>query len=136
MLCFLTNFLNKHNNYKPQECKIRFLYCSYQIIDKTYQNRYSSICYFFEYSTIQYFLQLTRTIHKTARFELFKYFNIELTDIGYHAPGRDMREFSGILLPETPSGFPEGHKLVSFMVDPQFLLEQSYVLRTDKLIKH
>jgi DGQHR domain-containing protein len=115
----------------PEDYKIVFLYCSKTTIEKTYKQRYNDIIHFLGYAELQYFLHLSRTIKKSARFELLKYFGVELSDIGYQSNRKDARKYKGILLPESPSGFPAGYKIVSFLVDPEFLLEQAYVLRTD-----
>jgi DGQHR domain-containing protein len=56
---------------------------------------------------------------------------LKLKDIGLQKSGDDKRTYSGFLLPESPSGFPKGYKVVSFLIEPSRLLEQSYVLRKD-----
>jgi DGQHR domain-containing protein len=63
------------------------------------------------------------------RYELFKFLRLSLDMIGPEKSGKDSTEYPGMLLPETPSGFKTGYKLVSFFVDPEALLERCYVLR-------
>ena len=56
---------------------------------------------------------------------------MQLKDIGIQKSGDKKFEYEGFLLPESPSGFPKGYKVVSFLIEPSRLLEQSYVLRKD-----
>jgi DGQHR domain-containing protein len=76
-------------------------------------------------------INLSKTISRSTRFELFKFLGLNLKDIGLQKSGDDKRTYNGFLLPESPSGFPKGYKVVSFLIEPIRLLEQSYVLRKD-----
>lgn len=83
---------------------------------------------------IQYFRSLTNTIEKSARHELFKFLGISPSEVG--EKGKIDKRVAedphpGSLLPEVPSGFPEGYKVVSFYVTPNALLSRAYVLRRD-----
>jgi len=64
------------------------------------------------------------------RFELFKFFGLTAEDIGL-GTGQPSRSYEGFILPESPSGFPSGYKVVTFYVDPDTLMSLSYVLRKD-----
>jgi DGQHR domain-containing protein len=117
--------------YEDRDYHLLFLYSSLNKIDKKYQERYKNDILFFNYSELQYFLRLAGTINKSIRFELFKYLGLSLKDIGIKKSGEDYSSYDGFLLPESPSGFPDGYKIVSFLIEPERLLEQCYVLRKD-----
>jgi DGQHR domain-containing protein len=118
------------SKYSDVDYKIIYLYCSRNRVDQTYKERHPKIT-FLDYPYLQYFLNLSKTISKTTRFELFKFLGLNLKDIGLQKSGDDKCTYSGFLLPESPSGFPKGYKVVSFLIEPSRLLEQSYVLRKD-----
>lgn len=124
-------YLQRYHKYSITEFKIVFVYSSLYDIDIKYVNRNKDICTYLNYASLQYFLSLSRTIHRSARFELLKFLGFNLQDIGVQTSGSPLFEYKGLLLPEVPSGFPVGHKIVSFLVDPKMLLEASYVLRAD-----
>jgi DGQHR domain-containing protein len=124
-------YLKEHKEYAVDEYVVRFVYCSRYGVDEKYRTRYQSDCQVLSYSHIQYFLSLSRTIRRSARFELFKFLGIELAEIGPARSSSEASSYQALLLSEVPSGFPPGHKLVSFLVDPATLLERAYVLRTD-----
>lgn len=117
--------------FEAEEYQLRFVYASYNEIDETYQARYAHICKAMSRATLQYFLSLTKTIKRSARFELLKFLDVPLQQLGSRQAFTESNTFPALHLPEVPSGFPRGHKLVSFLVDPATLLERAYVLRAD-----
>lgn len=121
----------QHAGYEGPEFKIKFVYFSLKDADVSYRTRYRDVCQFADNSVLQYFVSLTRSIQRSARFELFKFLGLELRDIGHASSGFPSDEYDAHLIPEGPSGFPHGHKLVSFLASPDVLLERAYVLRTD-----
>ena len=125
------SYFKANPEYEWNDYRFVFVYCSRFGIDRDHRDRYVDDCLFLEYPYLQYFLKLAKTIHGSARFELFKFLGVELADIGVANSARNSTSYEGLLLPESPSGFPTGHKLVSFLVDPQMLLEQAFVLRAD-----
>lgn len=124
-------YMQRHKKYQWQEFKIKHVYASLYDIDKKYEDRYRDIFAFLDYSYLRYFLTLSRTIHKTARFELLKFLDFKLKDIGSHKSADEFNRYEGLLLPNTSSSFPSGYTIVSFLVDPEMLLKHSYVLRAD-----
>lgn len=107
-----------------------FVYCSLKAYDRKYEERHLNVV-FLRYASLQYFLTLSKTIGGSIRFELFKFLRLRLGEIGIQKQGQDKREYDALILPESPSGFPAGHKIVSFLIEPETLLEQAYVLRKD-----
>lgn len=124
-------YIKEHSNYDPREYQVRFVYCSRHSITEDYRGRYATSCLILTYASLQYFLSLSKIIHRSLRFELFKFLGLELEQIGLPSGRAEASSYRALLLPEIPSGFPEGHKLVSFLVDPATLLERSSVLRSD-----
>lgn len=114
-----------------EEYVVRFVYASRNAVDESYQARYAKSCIILTHSSLQYFVSLVKTIKRSARYELFKFLNVALNQLGSSQSRTESSTFSALQLPEVPSGFPSGHKLVSFLVDPATLLERAYVLRAD-----
>jgi len=107
-----------------------FLYATLTEINLLHQKRYPLLI-FMDQKIMSYFLSLSKTIKKSARFEMFKFFGISLDKIGSQKSSSLDAGYTGLILPETPSGFPKGYLLISFLIDPATLLKQSYVLRKD-----
>lgn len=124
-------YRSKRSEFGASEYRLVFLYCSSTRVSEQLRTRHASTCFFLDTPTIRYFLSLTKTIHKTARFEIFKFLGLEASQIGHASSSSLTVGHDALLLPEVPSGFPAGHKLVSFLASPAVLLEQSYVLRAD-----
>ncbi|MBN1585309.1 DGQHR domain-containing protein [Candidatus Uhrbacteria bacterium] len=118
------------NKFSANDIKLLFLYVSSRFINDTYKERYSNIK-FVDLKSLSYFLSTTKTIKKSARFEMFKFFGLEFDEIGSPKSSSLKKAYGGLVLPETPSGFPADYKLVSFLIDPETLLKQCYVLRKD-----
>ncbi|NLZ04939.1 MAG: DGQHR domain-containing protein [Phycisphaerae bacterium] len=124
-------YVRRHAQYSTPEYHVVHVYSSMNTLDKIHKSRYATTFRFLDYPCLQYFLTISRTIHRSTRFELIKFLGLSLKDIGADLSGADSTTYEALLLPETASSFPTGHKLVSFLVDPRMLLERSYVLRSD-----
>jgi len=118
------------SGFDDAEYRWAFVYCSFHPFDREYESRYPNLN-FLRYSNLQYFLSLSKTIKGSIRFEILRFLGLKMSDIGNQRSGQDKREYNGLVLSESPSGFPPGHKIVTFLVEPQTLLEQAYVLRRD-----
>jgi len=124
-------YMQRHPTYETAEYRVVYVYTSLNDLDATHKHRYADECRFLDHSFLKYFLSISRTIHRSARFEILKFLGLELKDVGTQRSASDVTEYEALLLPEAASSFPEGHKLVSFLVDPEMLLERAYVLRSD-----
>ncbi len=122
--------IRANSGFDDAEYRWVFVYCSLHPFDRKYESRYPDLR-FLRYASLQYFLSLSKTIGGSVRFEVFKFFGLKRSEIGIQQPGQDKREYTALILPESPSGFPPGHKIVTFLVEPETLLEQAYVLRRD-----
>lgn len=79
-----------------------------------------------------YFSALTRSIRRSARFEIIEYLQIDPSEVGEGGVGNasvTSDDYNALLLPKEQSHFPSGFKIVSFYVDPDALLKRAYVLR-------
>ena len=119
-----------NSGFDDAEYRWAFVYCSFHPFDREYESRYPNLN-FLRYSNLQYFLSLSKTIKGSIRFEILRFLGLKMSDIGNQQSGQDKREYTALVLSESPSGFPPGHKIVTFLVEPQTLLEQAYVLRRD-----
>ncbi len=79
---------------------------------------------------LKHFVHLTKTIGRSARFELYKFLGLELEDVQQSRP-ESTYKFDGFVLPESRSGLGEDFKVVSFYMDPERLIEVAYSLRRD-----
>jgi len=118
------------SGFDDAEYRWAFVYCSFHPFDRKYVSRHPNLR-FLRYPSLQYFLSLSKTIKGSVRFEILRFLGLKMSDIGSQQSGQDKREYTALVLSESPSGFPPGHKIVTFLVEPQTLLEQAYVLRRD-----
>ena len=119
------------SEYSSAEIEVRFIYCSTAVVEERHFSNHP-ILKPLPNRSIRYFLALSRTIHKSGIFELLKFLGINLSAVGPQAADqKDYSEYPAFVLPETPSGFPHGYKVVSFYADPKSIIERAYVLRKD-----
>lgn len=126
----LIGLLDK-KGYAAQDVRLRIIYVADTVADEAVSN--SPDVHFLDGTRQRYFRALSKTIHRSARHELFKFLGIEFSEIGeqIHTSASQQRTFNGHILPEGHSSFPPGFKVVSFYADPDTLLSLSYVLRQD-----
>ncbi len=119
-------------NYLPDQYKIRIVYVSSLGVSDEIESACPEF-YFMDGARFRYFESLSKTIHRSARFELFKYFKLGFKDVGSEVNNTSevSKTFPGYVLPENFSSFPAHFKVVSFYADPATLLQMSYVLRRD-----
>lgn len=88
---------------------------------------------FLDGNRLRYFDSLSKTILRSSRFEFLKYLEVPFCDVAERVRGsKSVRHvYSGQILPEPNSGYPNGVKVVSFYADPKSLIQLSYVLRKD-----
>jgi DGQHR domain-containing protein len=122
-------FKAARGDYQPASIKLVIVYCTKNRLEDLHKKSFPHIVIMGD-RQVQYFSTLVKTLKKSARFELFKFLCLKTSDIGLMAGESDLT-YSGFILPETPSGFPSGHKVVTFYIDPERLLHLSYVLRKD-----
>lgn len=119
----------RNTKYDSSDFKLIFVYCSKNRFEERHKSDFPDII-FLDYNYLCYFLSLAKNIQKSSRFELFKFLRLQIQDIGINQ-GKNFKKISGSVLPESPSGFPQGHKVITFYIDPASLIELSYVMRKD-----
>ena len=83
-------------------------------------------------NTLDYFKWLSECIHKSTRFELFRYLGLAKCDIGPVRATADLAAAQApIIYPQNFVGPIQGCRVVTFMLSAQELLEMSYVLRKE-----
>jgi len=122
-------FKSARGDCPPASMKLVIVYCTKNRLEDSHKTSFPYLVIMGD-RQVQYFSALVKTLGKSARFELFKFLGLKTTDIDVSAGELDLT-YKGFILPETPSGFPPGHKVVTFYIEPERLLYLSYVLRKD-----
>ncbi|PAT01056.1 hypothetical protein CI105_08565 [Candidatus Izimaplasma bacterium ZiA1] len=80
----------------------------------------------------EYFKIIQKSLEFSAKFEVFRYLNIQKKDIGARSAGASTEEFTQpIICPKDFTGLNNKVQIVSFMMTPDFLIRNGYVLRKD-----
>ena len=82
----------------------------------------------------RYFASLVETIARSAKFELLKFLDIALHQVGtarVSGSGVASNSFPAFALPAGHTSYPPGFAVVSFYADPMSLIKRAYVLRRD-----
>jgi DGQHR domain-containing protein len=119
----------RKSEYQPTDMKLVIAYCTKNRMEDEHKKPFADLV-FMEDRHVQYFCALAKTLGKSTRFELFKFLRLNTDDLGI-TTGESTVTYGGFILPESPSGFPSGFKVVTFYIDPDALLLLSYVLRKD-----
>lgn len=119
------------DKYQAHQYRVKILYCSLHAVKTETKSLVPNVVYY-DYNVARYFDVVSKTVRKSARYELFDFLGLKYNDIaeGVLSPkvGGATR-YPGSILPESHSNFGEGFKVVSFYVDPSALLQRAYVLR-------
>ena len=87
---------------------------------------------FVSQATMDYFLTISSSIKKSFKYELFRFLGMQRKDYSIStAVGSKQSLLSPIIYPERVTGFEGGVRVVTFMMQPQILLEMACVLRKD-----
>ena len=137
---FLVFFENKFETFKTsrgdfydhEQCKVIILYCSKNTVNQKYKDIIANIKYF-DYQIIKYFKSVTEAVKLSTRFEFFSFLGLKHDEIGSKVIANPVSSdtYKGSILPHSYSNFDKGYKVVSFYIDPDSLLQRSYVLRKD-----
>ena len=119
--------------YRMDRIFIYYIYISQAKLDLTEDERklYSNI-YFWEPETLAYFNKMAQCIHYSARYEIFRFLEIDDDKIGFSGSEENKTTIKApIIYPEDTTGINNGIRVVSFMMSAEKLLRTSYVLRKD-----
>lgn len=84
--------------------------------------------------TFSYFSLMSKSIKSSFKYEIYKFLDLHLKDIGKPDPAGNKRVNTietPIIYPDTITGYRDGVRMVSFMMRPVDLIHYSYVLRKD-----
>ena len=104
------------SKYRPEHYRIAIIYCSRNLVDSDLKEEVPGIRYL-DFHIAKYFKTITDRIKLSARFELFNFLGLPLSEIGDNviSPSTgSSRAYKGSILPEGQSHFPRGYKVVSF----------------------
>ncbi|MGV1864305.1 MULTISPECIES: DGQHR domain-containing protein [unclassified Rhizobium] len=118
------------NRYCLHQLRIVICYCSLNIVKGELKELIPGIK-FLDYNIARYFDVLSKTVKLSARYEIFDFFGLSAKDVGTGVltSSEGTVKYPGSVLPESHSNFGADFKVVSFYMDPEALLERSYVLR-------
>lgn len=118
------------NEYAAARYRHRFLYIPDGVIEFDAE-RFSGLKYV-EPRVLKYFDVVTSAIKRSARYELLRYLGISDEDVGFAGPDARRSAISvNIICPNDSVGLPGDARVVSFMMAPEQLLANGYVLRKD-----
>lgn len=121
------------SSYNYNQFKIFYLYFEYgkKMVLDAEKERYSDLM-FIDTATMNYFVTMSKSIKASFKYELFRYLNLRKDDIGIPNPTGNLNYIkTSIIYPDSVTGFSNGIRMVSFMMRPSDLIENSCVLRKD-----
>jgi DGQHR domain-containing protein len=121
-------------NFEPGDFEIRSIYYSENKSFTPNILATKSIFTLMSVETTRYFTELTKAIKKSAIYEILKFLDLSLAQIGdvkKSGRGSPSDTFKAFVLPQQHTHYPPGFSLVSFYIDPLSLIKRSYVLRRD-----
>lgn len=119
--------------YKANELEVRHVYYS-EVIDIVDSVGDPSPFHILTRAQASYFGSLVDTIHKSAKYELLKYLDINLSQVGTNrvrGSGVSSDGFQAFAMPSSHTNYPADFAVVSFYADPLSLIERAYVMRRD-----
>ena len=130
---FTENECPEFHQFSVARYRVFFLYCFLGLkkIPADWGSRYPDLR-FIDTATMNYMSGVSDATRGSFKFELFRYLKLLPNDVGDPStPHTSSSIRANIIYPEKTTGFSEGIRLVSFMISPKDLLENSYVLRKD-----
>lgn len=122
---------SKFSNYQTSRYKIFFVYFHTEPVDTDTKNFFKQINFVYD-NDLNYFKTISSSLRYTARNEFYRFLGIGLQDIGVSSSSKFKNDIdTAVILPEETSGFPDGIKLVSFLMCAEDLMECAYVLRKE-----
>jgi DGQHR domain-containing protein len=128
-------YAGKIVDYDIARYKIKFLYFHEQTASEDTKELYNTKelkINFLDDKDLIFFKRLSNAIKLSAKYELFRFLDLELNDIGVPKSEEHPNEIeSAVIVPEMNCGFPDGIQIVSFLMSAEQLLKCAYVLRKD-----
>ena len=124
---------DKFSKYLESRYKFFFLYFSQNELNLSDRERkLYPIIKFVEPRTLNYFSKISKYIRLSARYEIFRFLNLDNNDIGASSSDSTEKTITApIIYPEDYTGLTNGVRIISFMISADILLRTCYVLRKD-----
>ena len=119
--------------YTENQVLFRFLYFSEEELklDESLSSQFPLIT-FVEPRYLEYFYKTAQCIHKSIKYEIYRFLQITDNQIGLSSTESGSKSISTtIISPEEFTGTKNGVRTVSFMMSAETLIKNSYVLRKD-----
>ncbi|MCK4504643.1 MAG: DGQHR domain-containing protein [Candidatus Aegiribacteria sp.] len=111
----------------PMDFQFRYMYISINHANLRHFRSYPFLRYL-SHANLKYFEALCKCIHRSAKYELLSFLEVELSDLDVR-PGMRRNEYEGFVLSEARSGLPANYKVLTFYIDPETLIRIAFVLR-------
>ncbi len=130
---FKKTFPDFKENYDEDKYILRFLYFSQNELPLTDDDKeLYPLIKFVETPTLNYFYKISQCIKLSSKYEIFKFLNLEKSQIGDATNEESRKVFKApIIYPKGMTGLKNGVRVVSFMMSAESLLSMSYVMRKD-----
>jgi DGQHR domain-containing protein len=119
--------------YDLDQCRIFVLYASRHAVSNETKSEVPSVIYL-DYNVVRYLESVSRAVRHTARYEILEFLGLPVSEFGsaiLDPASAATSVYDGSVLPESHSNYGPGFKVASFYIDPDALLQRSYVLRRD-----
>lgn len=124
---------NKIEQYNENQYIIKYLYFSQNELNLTKEDeQLYPLIRFVEPRYLEYFNRMAQCIHKSVKYEVYRFLNITSNQIGINTTESTQKCISAtIISPKESTGINNGVRIVSFMMSAETLIKNSYVLRKD-----
>ena len=119
--------------YTENQYVIKYLYFSQNELNLSKEEKllYPLIT-FVEPRYLEYFNRMVQCIHKSVKYEVYRFLQIDSNQIGCNTTESKKKCISAtIISPKESTGLNNGVRIVSFMMSAETLIKNSYVLRKD-----
>ena len=118
--------------YRYNEFKIFYFYFEYGSTNNSAEETRFGNLRFIDSETMNYFYAMSSSIKASFKYELFRFLGLTKAEIGKPNSGEPINKIkANIIYPETITGFTDDVRMVSFMMKPIDLIQNSCVLRKD-----
>ena len=119
--------------YDESQYIIKYLYFSQNELNfSKEESQLYPLIQFVEPRYLEYFNRIAQCIHKSIKYEVYRFLQIDSKQIGSNTTESKKKCISAtIISPKESTGLKNGVRIVSFMMSAETLIKNSYVLRKD-----
>lgn len=119
--------------YDENQYIIKYLYFSQNELNLSKEKaQLYPLIQFVEPRYLEYFNRMAQCIHKSIKYEVYRFLQINSNQIGSNTTESKKKCISAtIISPKESTGLKNGVRIVSFMMSAETLIKNSYVLRKD-----